>query len=427
MYIKLPLEERILPIYHRSNNRILPPNSRTVDVAKRSLKDIIPVQQRKYANAFEVQGYETIVYQRLWHGRACSCQDHRGASASYLDSEGKLNAGVMDSLLSGGLEFKVNRYGAQSPVRPDLRVTPSRFQDGQVMDGDQFGKNPAYDIVSDDIDDIFATTVTSEDVVGVNGLSTSRTLDEASEIFDGEAMLNDTKCGMCFGSGYIGGFSVLNGQRMILHTRTPDISNINGTIEYNQVPHAFYASTVEFSVMLPKGVVGLDVFRVWRNDKMVYPENLLIDGLPFSNALLIALCDGRSHQLTIGFNEMSYFTHVEMQFNLSRVQALFELPRLSGNSNMSLQDATDDLSINASPAIPMLKREDVLVESTFGKALIVASCNPWNDRDRNVLGWDVQTRVIQPAELLNHLPRRKVLDQKSTFMVRDNMSGGRRT
>lgn len=416
-----------MPLLHRTNNRIVPANSRAVDVAKRSIKDIIPVQQRRYANAFEVQGYETIVYQRLWHGVACSCQNHRGVSASYLDRDGKMAPGAMDTLLSGGLPFAVNRYAARQPIRPDMRSVPSKFEDGQIMDGDDVGDN-SFTIADDELNDVFATDISSEHQEGTNGPSDAEDLDDRSTIFDGESDMNDTRCAICFGSGYVGGYAVLNGYRKVLHTNSPELTVLNGTKEYNKVPHAFMCSAVEFRTVLPKGAMSVDQFAVWNNDKMVWPDSIQIDGLPFSNALLLALCDGREHTLSLGFDdELTYFTHVEIQLNLSRIKALFELPRMSQGTNEGLQDATNELSLNASPAIPALKKGDILVECTFGKALIVGSCNPWNDAQRNVLGWDVDTRVIQPSELVNLLPRRQLTDQKSTYMVRDNMSGIRRT
>lgn len=416
-----------MPFQSRSNNRILPANARAVDVAKQTLRDIIPVEQRRYQNAFEVQGYETIVYQRLWHGVACSCSAHRSVSAGYLDEEGKLDAGTMDGILSGGMEFKVRRYGARTPNRSDLKPVESKFEDGQLMDGDEFNDRSGFDIVSDDTDDVFASTVTDQIVTGANGVTRPTDMDDASAIFDGELELNDTKCGVCMGTGYVGGYSVLNGLRIVLHTASPQITKLSGTKEFNQVPHAFFTDEVEFQIVLPKGAVAFDALRVWNNDVQAHPESIEIDNLPFSPELLMALCNGLTHTIRVTFSEMSYFTHLELQLNLSRTKALFELPRLAGGSDTKLQDATDDVSINASPSIPHLKREDVLVESTFGKALIVQSCNPWNDKDRSVLGWDVQTRVIQPEELLNNLPRRGVTHQKSTYLVRDNMRGIRRT
>lgn len=426
-----------MPIRSRTNNRIVPANSRAVDVARQTLKDVIPVQQRKYDNAFQVQGYETVVYQRLHHGPACSCQNHRGASASYLNQSGKMEPGTMESLLKNGLTFKVDRYGARPPTRSDLGE-PSRYPDGQSMDatvgfqsggkqGQQFKGSMSYDIVTDDPSDIFANDVVNEDSVGDNGPVRVTGVDDISDVFDGELDLGDTKCAICFGTGYIGGFTILNGWRKVFSVQSEDLIDLDGTKEYNKSPHAFRSVSATFELQLPIGALSVDAFRVWNNDLPVAPSQVLIDGLPFSNTLLMALCDGGTHEITIEFQEQTYWTHLEIQLNQSSTVARFELPRTNQSSNLSLQDATDDLNINASPVIPSLQREDVLVESTYGKVMVVQSSSGWNDRDRNVLGWDVQTRIVQPEELLYLLPRRNLMVQKSTFLVRDNMSGIRRT
>jgi hypothetical protein len=416
-----------VPFFNRSNNKVLPANSRAVDVAKRTIRDIIPVEQRRYQNAFEVQGYETIVYNRLWNGQTCSCQSHRKVSANYLDEDGKLAPGTMDTLLGGGLTFKVQRYGGKEPTVYG-QTNSRRFEDGQIMDGDEFNNNDdTFDIVSSNSADIFATTVTDEDMVGDNGPSRVADLDDVTGDFDADINdANDTRCMICMGTGFVGGYSVLNGSRTILHTNSPSITECEGTKEYNRTPHAFWTTRVTFTIHLPKGVVGVDAFRVWNNDLPVYPD-MELDGLPYSHHLLLASCDGKYHTLSVIFEDMTYWTHVEMQFNLSRAAALLEFPRLQQGSDLKRQDATDDISINVGPTVPQLKREDLLAECTFGKLMIVQSSTPWNDKGRNVLGFDVSARTIQPEELLNYLPRRVLTNQKATYLVRDNKSGIRRT
>lgn len=423
-----------MPITSRTNNKILPSNSRAVDVARKTLDTLIPVQQRRYANAFEVDSYETVVYNRLRHGVACSCQSQRKVAATLLGEDGKMKPGTMDQILTGGLEFKVNPYGARIPPRSDLREEREKPNQG-IDDEDIFydklpnAKNVVgFDIVDDDLDN--PALVTSDPLgSGVNGNAAGpggTSLDDAVENFDSEEFLNDTKCGICFGTGFVGGYTVLNGLRLVVDPTYPNL-DVSGSIETNRQPYSFYADSVKATIVLPRGIIGIDAVRVWNNDVPLDEATLKIDNLAFSNQLLLALSDGKSHTIEVLFEELTYWTHLELQFNMSTKRALFELPRMQEGSNMSLQDAVDDLTINASPVIPSLKREDVLVESTFGKVLIISSSTFWNDSKRNVLGWDVQTRVVQPAELLHSLPRRRLTNQKATYLVRDNKDGIRRT
>src|SRR6476661_5377941 len=111
-----------MPFAHRSNNRVLPANNRAVEVAKQAIRDITPVQQRRHANAFEIDGHESVVYHKLATGLPCSCMAHRLALATVLDEEGKMPQGTMNQLLTGGMEFVINRYGSHAATREDLRV-----------------------------------------------------------------------------------------------------------------------------------------------------------------------------------------------------------------------------------------------------------------------------------------------------------------
>lgn len=423
-----------MPISSRTNNKILPSNSRAVDVARKTLDTLIPIQQRRYANAFEVDSYETVVYTRLRHGTACSCQSQRKVAATLLGQDGKMPPGAMDQILTGGLEFKVNAYGARIPPRPDLRAErgkPEQRNDDEDLFFDRLPNAKsayAFDIVDDDMDNPSAVTVDPLGS-GVNGNAAGpggTSLDDAVDNFDGEEFLNDTKCGICFGTGFVGGYSVLNGLRIIIDPTNPGVE-VSGSIETNRQPYSFMADSVKVSVVLPRGIMGIDAVRVWNNDVPLDNATLKIDNLAYSPQLLMALSDGKAHTFEVLFQDLTYWTHLELQFNMSNKRALFELPRMQEGSNMTLQDAIDDLTINASPSIPSLKREDVLVESTFGKVLIISSSTFWNDSKRNVLGWDVQTRVVQPSELLHALPRRKLTRQKATYLVRDNKDGIRRT
>lgn len=419
---------------HRSNNRVLPANARAVDVAKQAIRDIMPVQQRRYHAAFEVQGFEAIIYHRLRAGVPCSCQAHRKQLASHLEEDGKMPVSTMNKLLTGQ-EFGVNQYGARVPARQDIRdakreagqFMPRKAKDDQFFDGLDSNAPLTHEYVIGGLDDPF--TQVTEPGLGVNGPDNGIDLDSLADDFDtGTLDMSTTRCGVCYGIGFVGGFSVLNAWRVVLDTtKTPSLGPVDGTIEVNVSPHAFFARSVEWNVVIPRGFVSLDAFKVWNNMEPVTGGRITIDDLEFSDNLLRAFCDGRSHKIRIEFDDLTDFTHIEIQINQSLNSALIEFPRLTNTSNTSLNDMTGDVTMNASPIIPRLNTGDVVVESTFGKHFVVSESQWWNDRDRNVLGWDVQARVIQPEEILHGLPRRRRLGQRTTNLVRDNINGIRRT
>jgi hypothetical protein len=203
--------------------------------------------------------------------------------------------------------------------------------------------------------------------------------------------------------------------------------DVSGTIEANQTPHSFFATEVEFTVVLPKGFVYLDCFRVMNKEDQIVPDEVTIDDLPYSVELFAALCDGLPHTIKVTFEDMTYWTHLEVQVCQTRHPALIEFPKLVQGSDLSRLNPTEDVSLNGSPLIPHMSRYDVVVESTFGQPFLITNATFWNDANRNVHGWDCNARVIQSSELLALLPRRRKLSQRPTNLVRNNVSGTNRT
>lgn len=416
-----------MPIISRTTNKVQPANTRSVDVAKSTLRDLIPVQQRRYANAFEVDGHEVIVYNRLHSGMKCSCQAHGKSLATILDEDGKMPQGTINEFLTGGMEFRVQRYGTRSPIREDLRDADDAPLDheGQQREGMRKGSKriAGADYIVANNEDIDEVADILDEGSAVNGPARAETLEDDIGDFDGYQSLNDTPCGVCLGTGYVGGFSVLNGYRVILGTTALPKPAVKGTIEANVSPHAFFATEVTFTVVLPKHVVDIDAFRVWNNFEIVSPKELLIDGLPYSTGVFLAKCDGLPHQVKVKFDELTTWTHVEIQANQTRHPVRVEFPKFTFNDRLELQNPTDDVSLAASPLIPRLLREDIIADSTSGHLFLVGSATSWATRNRNQLGWDCNARVVQPSELLAALPRRKNVAPKSTNLVLSDKQG----
>lgn len=426
-----------MPVVHKSNNRILPANQRSVDVAKQAINDLIPVEQRRYHNAFLVEGYDCLVYNALKQGLACSCQAHDKALATALDEEGKMPFAKQNELLTG-MSFKVNLM-RQQPAPPDnMRETlglPPPFQEGLINEGPK-GPNfvePPLDIVTRDPTYPFGTIITDSqadnglDDFGANGPNNS--LDDRFKDFDSgtQGVLGDTTCGICFGRGYVGGFSLLAGWRQILSTQWADKETHDSLIEVNKRPHKFWGKRVTFKAVLPKGFKALDSLTVWNNIEQVTGATIKIDNQVATYSLLFQKFDGLQHEIEVSFEQETDWTHLEFQVDLGN-QARLEFPRMTKGFDASKLDGTEAVSINMSPIIPIVSVRDVVVESTFGKGFVLTSTQFWNNRHRKVLGWDCQARVVQPNEVLNLLPRRKpVQQQKSTRMIRDNVDGRRRT
>ncbi len=422
---------------HRSNNRILPANTRTVDVAKQALNDLIPVEQRRYHNAFLVNGFECLVYNGLNQGQTCSCQSHDKSLATLLDEDGKMPFAKQNELLTG-LSFKVNLYGAAPAPRDDMRETLGKappLKEGSVNEGPRNANTiqPPFEIKTRDASYPFASVVTDsesdnlEDDFGSNGPNNS--LDDRFNDFDSgsHGSLGDTTCGVCFGKGYVGGFSLLGGWRQVMSTQWSAKRVDNAFIEVNRLPHFFHGTSVTFEVALPRGFRHLDRLSVWNNTVPAEGAIIKIDGQVVTYPLLFSKFDGALHEIEVSFEEATDWTHLEFQVDLGN-EARLEFPRMTKGFDASKLDGSEDIQINMSPVIPYVTIRDVVVESTFGKAFVLTNAQLWNDSQRKTLGWDCQARVVQPNEILNLLPRRRSIQQnKPTHLVKDNIDGRRRT
>lgn len=416
-----------MPFKSKTNNRILPANSRAVDVAKRAVRDITPVQQRRYANAFEVDGHESVIYHKVNTGLPCSCQAHRKALATILDEDGKMEQGHMNQLLTGGLEFVINRYGQRSSLH-DTSGQPDPQQDARR--GLQPGARRIVDVdyPTMDLDDEVGDKIINKDeTTGIAGAVRAQTIDDMVGDFDVDLLHSDSSCMVCYGTGYVGGFVVLGGWRACLSTQWVPRADIDGLVEANQTPHRFLATRVAFKIVIPKGLVYLDTFRVWNNFDPVVGAQITIDGLPYSQQLFAAFCDGLEHTIAVEFEEATMWSHLEIQVCQTRHPSLVEFPKLNEGSDASKLNGTEDVQILASPLIPRMKRGDIVVDSTTGYTFLISSTESWNDKNRNMHGWSAQARVVQPAEMTASLPRRRALNQRPVNAVRTNIDGGRRT
>lgn len=274
--------------------------------------------------------------------------------------------------------------------------------------------------VDADDDDIYTTELVERQP------SITTTLETSSGIELGG--YTDIACPICFGTGWVGGYSLHNGFRLVKSVMDGLEFNEGAYADFNthDSPGVAECSTLTFSTVLPPAI-SVDAFRVFSGVRII-PAKLFVDDVQITAEYeLLRYCDGREHDIEATFTEPVFFTHIEIQLNQSREWALFELPRVTRSGNQTVLDDTDPFSINVSPMIPYVAARSLIVESTYGKALLVRSTNSWNDRNRSILGWDCEVRVVQPAEMWSLLPKRLAQSPTRPAMVRDNSFGHRRT
>ena len=459
-----------MPINLGNNNRVLPANARAVDVAKRAIAKITDVQNRRYDSAFQVQGYSGILYTKLKNGLACMCRG-KAKLFSRLSEDGKMDVGTMNELLSGGHSFGILPYGTKqadtqaykeeterwSPNMPAFGIVgssssltpsstlPSIFATDSdtptTIVGshfDRYGTDNSLDAsVSTVLPQETSGNVVSSSIRGY--ISVSGDMESIREEMDVVNITehSDYACPVCFGSGFVGGWSILNGWRKVLvpFDESTAILDADTTIEVRDYfPAALIPSgTISWKFQIPRGGVSVDALRVWYGETTVRPLSILIDGSVLTSEHgILRYCDGATHTLTVLLDSSAEspagISHVELQINQSNQSANFELPKNTRDGQVDKLDSLLPFQIVLSPMIPMISSSDLIAESTMGKHLLVTEVTDWKTNRRVGLGWEAQVRVAQPQEILTRLPlRRPIHAPKTPPLVRDNSTGNRRT
>ena len=419
-----------MPIISRTNNRVLPPNARTADVARETLNRAIPIQNRKTDAAYQVNGYGGVLYSYLTSGLKCACQAKAKAVNTRLDKEGKASPEAINEMLTTSGGFGIRPYAQRKANTP--AYAEQRAQRGGILEVNLTGHSAQPVSIQslfdhDDLQGANRYTDGRPDIIDFDPDNTSASLlvehdtstDVRGLITDFDTSLlghSDVNCPICFGSGYVGGYDVLHGYRKVLNFQDKTIIlPATALIAVEKDIPTLTTDRVSWNVTLPAGSVGVDAFRIWNDVTQVSGFKVTIDGhLISSDNSILGFCDGKVHLLAVQFNQEVTFTHLELQVNQSDFSANFELPKLSKGSTQSLRDATEAFTISLSPRVPTIKTLDVIVESTFHKALQVKTVTGLNDRHFTTMGWEVDVRPTQPQELFSLLPRRKPLESMNT-------------
>ena len=401
-----------MPVRQPSNNKILPANSRAVDVATRAINEITPVFQTRMNNAFRVQGSQGILYNRLEHGEHCTCGSTRHALATRLDQEGNLHEGALTELLTG-MTSAIEPYGKRHEATITSPDAPKNKH--QSMSDTHFN--------TDDL----VIELFNEESFKDDGAKREQTLDDLVGNFDTTSLgLSDVACPVCFGTGFIGGFTPLFGYRQVVPVQAVELP-FDAELNPNARPWNAHTTSATFQLLVPAGITSLDALRVL-NMQDIVPAIIFINDQQLLSRTLFEH-KGQTVTVRIEFAEATVFTHIEFQCALSVESPYFELPRMPQSGSLQQLDSTLPFTLLLSPNVPFVFKQDVIVEATTGRVLIVGDVSPWATKERHNLGHEVQVRVAQPLELYHILPRRgrTLTKPKTTTGVHDNSHGAYRT
>lgn len=373
-----------MPVLKFTNNQLLPANQRASDVAAQAVEGIAAIQQQRIDAAFHVQGVQALIYHRLNNGRKCSCQSHGHKLNARLNKDGNADYGLINELLTGA-QFGTTKYNPQPNSDFNLISEPSSCDIPQMWE--QATPDPQYTDIGDD------------------GISSPDDLDQQYNGFDSTSMLfGETACPICYGTGYVGGYSLYNGYRQVIPVEDMNL-HADGILNTDVYPFNAECSVVTFPIIIPTGLVSIDCFKLCNKWDTV-PCVLTIDNVPATQTVIKQLADGKIHKVSAKFNNRQVITHFEFQANQSVKSAYVEFPKLSKSSRIDIFDSTDEFQLLLSPDIPHIEKRDIIVDCLYGKTLYVQNSTWLNSRQRQMFGWEINVRVVQPVEAFIHLPHR---------------------
>lgn len=379
----------------RNNRKIHAQNTRVQGVARDAVESVAAIQQEKYYAAFFVNGYTCNVYNRLTQGITCSCGglSLRNPIDMQFDEEGNASVDTINELM-----------------------------------GESFGSIEEYGERDDDIDSDTTSSLTDttihkrpydeeDDYHRAADFINEGEYHDEEEIEAGLNQFAPTACGVCFGTGYVGGYNLCFGNRYVFVPGQRGQSLKNFSIDNKTKPNRFVSmdhrssmeNYVDFVVTMPRLVVGIDSIQVYDNQDLL-SDAVIMAGTDADNLFEVTeknfhmFCTGRP--IVIRVANVTIFSHLEIQSNLSNEDTYLEYPRFQKGGDINLVDNTADVQIIVSPKILQISPWDIIIDNTLQKVWRVTNVSDWKDRHQNVHGWEVNARVVQPRELFYNLPRR---------------------
>jgi hypothetical protein len=210
-------------------------------------------------------------------------------------------------------------------------------------------------------------------------------------------------CGVCFGTGFVGGYRLHSGTRIVVDARNIVGHNMimdTGTPVRLQ---ACAGSYLEQRILIPRGSDRVDVLRAYDNQDRLTAVRFMIDGTPVSEETLLNYADGFAHTLRIEFDKTMSFTHFELQVGYSELY--IDYSRYTNTTQNTLYKQLGDFTIVIPPVVHDDLKGSITVESTEGLMYRISEMSRNNNFDGSPLFLECSARAVQPYELAYALPR----------------------
>jgi len=370
----------------------------------------------QYTEALAVDGVAFQYWHRCTEGKYCTCQhpsaesliqnENAGDSISLTDNNTSADANTLPDSNGSVISFRVrgNRQRRESINTVDLNnilgVTVGDNKDG-----------PVTKEYNEDTDEDAALLKSADDDAFL------RMGSDAGILFGGEK----TQCGICFGTGYVNGYSLFLGKR--------EIFDASGTYPYTMkkfylnaknAPYSFEAPVdntayVEWLYELPMYFVNCASFVARDNTKSIKNVSILfkIDGTNNAFApLTLAFLNSRAGQKTVlrlrlgptvnGLEGLFVFTHLEIVFQYNNWPYM-QMAALGETTNFGVFNSLITTSLTLPPSLPASSKEDVVYDFKYNNLWKLTTVTDAQTSKLQVMGWNADARIIQDFEQLSLL------------------------
>lgn len=336
-------------------------NEKGSEVARQSIENLARQHQAHNMSALRADGHPCLLYIPLVTGRTCTCSQHK----QILDEQGNMDAEQMDSILGPDVDIYEYNSGASTPDSKNIVLDSEDFLD------ETDGSPPNLPIER-------------ERMAG--------------------AQL--TSCNVCQGRRWVGGYSVHGGSRIVLDcTLNPKVHY--GELDTLQSPNRYSMTKngyLEFNVLIPKGAIRIDSFRLWNNDQLLKSFRVLLDSVPVTQDTLLRHPNlGRPQVLRIEFLTDLLATHFELQtagIDLIPV----DLSRYSNTTQNTMYRQLGEFTAVLPPTFVGDLKGAIIEETVEGLRFRITEMGRNSDHAGQQLFNEVQCQVVQPYELAHLLP-----------------------
>lgn len=323
--------------------------------------------KKAYDNALTASGINAVIYNRMQTGKKCTCFIE---APTKLDKEGQLNEEGMEEIL-------------QSTRKPH----------------GVYGTTKRTTFTADDLD---------IDLKEVDSLNDYYEDDEYESIdttdfdrIDVNTGYGQNRCGVCLGTGYVGGYSSRPGYRLVLDVQSEHERHSTKEIKTSVQPYAFVGTGyVKFRHPLPvlKGVKSnvLKLFRVWNNDIPLKHSSYTWNKAEIKNTIKL----GTEKEWLVNVETEEDFTHVEIQLGGELVP--IDMPQIPDSFEASMLGDRVQTTLNL-PSTVDVSRNSIVRETKFNRAWQISQLSPYMDTSGIIVSWEAEARLVEHHELLNML------------------------